>query len=122
MIRPSRRSFRRDPRGPLRAAIVAPAFVLERDGDIQPAAAFIGADQQFIPLPAGGFLGDTRRVRDKALEPFHFAAQLRLALREFFLFLVERSSGFRGSAAHAESLTLRGHPEENQEREHPKND
>ena len=104
-----------------RAAIIAPAFVLERGRNIQPAAALSRAGQQFIPLPAGGFLGHARRVRNHALEPFHFAAQLRFALSEFFLFLVERRSGFRRWAAHAESLALHGHPEENQERDYSKN-
>ncbi|MEY2490235.1 MAG: hypothetical protein QOC70_2177 [Verrucomicrobiota bacterium] len=103
------------------AAIVAPTFVLKCDGDIQPAAAFRRAGQQFFPLPPGRFLGDARRFRDHALELFHFAPHLRFALGEFFLFLVERRSGFRRSAAHAESLALHGHPEENQERDHSKN-
>ncbi len=103
------------------AAIVAPAFVLERDRDIQPAAAFAGAGQQFLALPARSFLGDAGSFRDHALQLFHFAAQLRFALSEFFLFLVERCSGLRRSAAHAESLNLRGHPEEDQERDDPEN-
>ena len=106
---------------PADAAIVAPAFVLERHRDIQPAAAFAGAAQQFLALPACSFLGDAGSVCDHALQLFHFAAHLHLALSEFVLFLVERCSGFKRSAAHAESLTLRGHPEENQERDHPKN-
>ena len=103
-------------------AIVAPAFVLKGNGDIQPAAAFARAGQQFFSLPAGRFLGDARRVCDHPLKPFHFAPQFRFALGEFFLFLVKRRSGFRRSAAHAESLTLHGHPKENQERDHAKND
>ena len=103
------------------AAIVAPAFVLERDRNIQPAAAFAGAAQQFLALPARSFLGDAGSVRDHTLQFFHFAAKLCFALSEFLLFLVERCSGFRWSAAHAESLTLRGHPEEDQERAHRKN-
>ena len=102
------------------AAVVAPAFVLESDRDIQPAAAFAGAGQQVLALSPRSFLGDTRSFRDHALELFHFAPKLCFALSEFLLFLVERCSGFRRSAAHAESLTLRGHPEENQERDHPK--
>lgn len=106
---------------PADAAIVTPAFVLQCNRNIEPAAAFTGAGQQFFPLPACRFLGDARRFRDHALEFFHFAAQLRFALSEFFLFLVKRRSGFRRSAAHAESLTLRGHPEKNHERDHPKN-
>ena len=104
------------------AAIVAPAFVLEHGGDIQPVAAFTRARQQFLALPAVGFLGDAWSFRDKALQLFHFAAQLRFALSEFLLFLVERRPGLGRLAAHAESLALHGHPEENQEREHPKND
>jgi hypothetical protein len=103
------------------AAIVAPAFVLERDRDIQPAAAFAGAGQQFLALPARSFLGDAGSFRDHALQLVHFAPKLHFALGEFFLFLVERCSGFKRSAAHAKSLTFRGHPEENQERDHPKN-
>lgn len=103
------------------AAIVAPAFVLERDRNIQPAAAFAGAGQQFVALPARSFLGDAGSLLDHALQFFHFAAKLCFALSEFLLFLVERCSGFRRSAAHAESLTLRGHPEENQKHDHPKN-
>jgi hypothetical protein len=103
------------------AAIVAPTLVLERDRDIQPAAALAGAGQQFLALPARVFLGNARSFRNHALQLFHFAAKLRFALREFFLFLVERCSAFKRSATHAESLTLRGHPEEDQERDHPKN-
>jgi hypothetical protein len=72
-------------------------------------------------LPARSFLGDAGSFRDHALQLFHFAAKLCFALSEFFLFLVERCSGFRRSGAHAESLTLRGHPEENQERDQSKN-
>jgi hypothetical protein len=102
-------------------AIVGPTLVLERDRDIQPAAAFAGAGQQFLALPARVFLGNPRSFRNHALQLFHFAAKLRFALREFFLFLVERCSAFKRSATHAESLTLRGHPEENQERGQPKN-
>ena len=103
------------------AAIGAPAFVLECDRDIQTAPAFSRASKQFLPLAAGRFLGHARRFRDHAFQFFHFAAQRRFALSEFFLFLVERRPGFRRSAAHAESLTLHGHPEENQERDHSKN-
>ncbi len=106
---------------PADAAIVTPALVLKGNRNIEPAAAFTSAGQQFFPLPARRFLGDARRFRDHALELFHFAAQLRFALSEFFLFLVERCSGFSRSAAHAESLTLRGHPEKNCERDNPKN-
>ena len=106
---------------PADAAIVAPAFVLERHGDIEPAPAFAGTGQQFFPLPARSFLSDARRFSDHALEFFHFAAQFRFALGEFFLLLVERRPGFRRSAAHAKSLCLRGHPEENEERHDPKN-
>jgi len=102
-------------------AVVPPALVLERDRDIQPAAAFAGTLQQFLALPAGRFLGDAGSFRDHALQLFHFAAKLRFALSEFFLFLVERRSGFKRSAAHAESLSVRGHPKENQERDDPKN-
>lgn len=104
------------------AGIVTPALVLERGRDIQPAASFAGALEQFLALAARGFLGDAGSFRDHALEFFHFAAKLRFALSEFFLFLVERRSGFKRSAAHAESLTVRGHPKENQERDHPEND
>lgn len=103
------------------AAIVTPAFVLECGGHIQPAATFARPGQQLFPLPPGSLLGDARGFRDKAFEFFHFAAQLRFALSEFYLFLGERSSGFRRSAAHAQSLTFRGHPEENQERDQPEN-
>ena len=103
------------------AAVIAPALVLERDRDIKPAAALAGAGQQFLPLPARSFLGDARSFRDHALEFFDFAAQLRFALGEFFLLLVERRPGFRRSAAHAKSLRLRGHPEKNEERHDPKN-
>lgn len=104
------------------AAIVTPALILEGDRDIQPAASFAGALEQFLALPARGFLCDARRFRDKALQLLPLAAQLRFALSEFFLLLVERRSGFIRSAAHAESLTVRGHPKENQERDHPEND
>ena len=106
---------------PADAAIVAPALVLKRDRNIEPAPAFTGAGQQFLPLPARSFLGHARRFRDHALEFFHFTAQLRFALGEFFLLLVERRPGFRRSAAHAKSLRLRGHPEKNEERHDPKN-
>ena len=101
------------------AVIVAPAFILERDRNIQPAASFAGAGQQFIALPARRFLGHAGSVRDHAFQFFHFAPQLRLALGEFFLLLVKWCSRF--AVAHAESLTLRGHPEENQERGQPEN-
>jgi len=103
------------------AAIVSPAFVLQRDGNIQPAAAFAGPRQEFLPLAARRLLGDARGLRDHPLELFHITAKTRFALREFFLFLVQRRSGFRRSAAHAGSLNLRGHPEKNQERQDPKN-
>jgi hypothetical protein len=103
------------------AAIVRPALVLERDRNIEPATAFAGAGQQFLSLAARSFLGHARRFRDHAFEFFHFAAQLRFALGEFFLLLVERRPGFRRSAAHAKSLRLRGHPEKNQKRHDPKN-
>ena len=102
-------------------SIVAPAFVLKRDRNIQSAAAFTRARHQFFALPAGGLLGNPRRFGDHALQFFHFAPQLRFTLSEFFLFLVERRPRLRCSAAHAESLTLRGHPEENQERDQSKN-
>ena len=102
-------------------AVVTPALVLERDRDVQPAAAFAGALQQFLALPASCFLGDAGSFRDHALDFFDFAPKLRFALSEFFLFLVERRSGFKRSAAHAESPAVRGHPKENQERDHPKN-
>ena len=98
------------------ASIVAPTFVLERDRHIEPAAAFDGAIQKFLALPAGILLGHPRSFRDHPLELFHFAPQLRFAPGEFFLFLVERRSLFRRSAAHAESLDLRGHPEKNEKR------
>jgi len=103
------------------AAVIAPALVLERDRDIKPAAAFAGAGQQLLPLPARSFLGHARSFRNHTLEFFHFAAQLRFALGEFVLLLVERRPGFRRSAAHAKSLRLRGHPEKNEERHDPKN-
>lgn len=106
---------------PADAPIIAPAFVLERDRNIEPAPAFAGAGQQFLSLPARSFLGHPRRFRDHALEFFHFAAQFRFALGEFFLLLVERRPGFRRSVAHAKSLRLRGHPEKNEERHDPKN-
>ena len=103
------------------AAVIAPALVLKRDRNIKPAAAFAGAGQQFLPLPARSFLGHARSFRDHALEFFDFAAQRGFALGEFFLLLVERRPGFRRSAAHAKSLRLRGHPEKNEERHDPKN-
>lgn len=101
------------------AVIVAPAFVLERDRNIQAAASFAGAGQQFVALPARRFLGHAGGIRDHAFQFFHFTPQLGLTLGEFFLLLVEWCSGF--TVAHAESLTLRGHPEENQERGQPEN-
>jgi hypothetical protein len=101
------------------AAIIAPAFVLQRDRNIQPAASFAGSGQQLVLLPACRFFGHAGSVRDHAFQFFHLAPQLRLTLGEFVLLLVEWCSGF--TVAHAESLTLRGHPEEDQERGQPEN-
>ena len=103
------------------AVIVGPPLVLERDRHIEPAAPFRGPIQKLFALPARVFLGHARRFRDHPLELFHFAPQLRFALGEFFLFLVERRSLFRRSAAHAGSLSLRGNPEKNEQRHHAKN-
>jgi hypothetical protein len=103
------------------AAVVSPTFVLQRDRNIQPAAAFTRAGQELFALSPGSFFRHARRFRDHPLQFFHLAAKLRFALREFFLFLVERRPGLRRSAAHAESLNLRGHPKEKQERHDPKN-
>ena len=103
------------------AAVVSPAFILERDRNIQTAPPFTGAGQQFLALPAGGFFGHAGSFRDHSLELLHFPAQLRFALGEFLLFLVERRSVFSRSAAHAKSRNPRGHPEENHERHNPKN-
>src|SRR5947209_16852152 len=50
------------------AAVVAPALVLKRDGNIKPAAALAGAGQQFLPLSARSFLGDARSFRDHRSE------------------------------------------------------
>jgi hypothetical protein len=104
------------------AAIISPARVLERDRDIEPASPFARPRQQFLTLPPGRFLGDPRRLGDHALQFLHLAAQLRFALREFFLFLVERRPGLRRSAAHAGLLDLRRHPKENQQRNDAEND
>ncbi len=121
MIRPSRRSFRSETRRPptwLSSPQRLSWSATETSSRLRPSLARV---QQFLALPASRFLGDARSFRDHALQLFHFAAKLRFALSEFFLFLVERRSGFRRSAAHAESLSLRGHPKENQERDDPKN-
>ena len=98
------------------AAFVSPAGVLERDRNIEPAPSFARSFQEFFALPPCRFLGHPRRFRDHALQFFHLAAQLRLALREFILFLVKRRPGLRRSAAHAELLGLRRDPKEHQQR------
>ncbi len=102
--------------------VVSPTRVLKRDGNIEPAPAFARPGQQLFPLTSRGFFCHPRRFRDHTLEFFHLAAQLRFALSEFFLFLVERRPGLRRSAAHAELLNFRGHPKENEQRQDPEND
>lgn len=103
-------------------SIVSPPGVLQRDRNIESAAALACPGQQLFALPARRLLRHPRRFRDHALEFFHLAAQLRFALREFFLFLVERRPGLRRSAAHAELLDLRRDPKENEQRQDPEND
>ena len=105
------------------ASIIAPALVLERDRHVEPAPAFACPRQELFPLPPRRFLGHPRCLGDHPLEFLHLTAQLGFALREFFLFLVERCPGLRrSSAAHAELLGLRRHPKENQQREDAEND
>ena len=104
------------------ATFVPPAGVLQRDRNIEPAPPFTRPLQQFFTLPPRRFLRHPRRFRDHSLQFFHLPAQLRFALREFFLFLVERRPGLRRSAAHAELLDLRCHPKENQQRQDAEND
>ena len=101
---------------------VAPSSVLERDRNIETAPAFGRARQQFFPVPARGFFRHFGSFRDHPLELFHLAAELRLFLSQFFLFLIQRRPGLRRSAAHAVLLGLRRHPEENDERDDPEND
>src|SRR5204862_4108513 len=103
------------------ATFVPPAGVLQRDRNIEPASPFTRPLQQLFALPPRRFLSYSRRFRDHPLQFFHLAAQLRLALREFILFLVERRPGLRRSAAHAELLGLRRHPKENQQRQGAEN-
>ena len=105
------------------SSFVAPAFILERDRNIEPAASFARAGEQFLTLTPRRFLRHARRFCNHPLEFFHLAAQLRFSLREFFLFLIERRPGLRSrSAAHAELLDLLRHPKENDQRQDPESD
>lgn len=61
-------------------AHVSPPFVLERDGNVEAAPAFRRADEQFLALPAGGFLRNPRGLGDHLLELLHFAPKLRFLL------------------------------------------
>lgn len=106
-----------------RPAFIAPAFVLERDGNIEPAPAFARPCQKLFPLPPRRLFRHPGRFRDHSLELFHLPAQLRFALGQFFLFLVKRRPGLRSwSAAHAGLLNLLRHPKEYEQREDPKSD
>src|SRR5205807_10053453 len=58
----------------VRSSFIAPASVLERDRNIQPAPAFAPPGQQFFPLSPRRFLRHSRRFRDHPLEFFHLAA------------------------------------------------
>ncbi len=61
---------------PLTRSSVAVAFVLQRHRNIKATAALARAHEQFFALALFHFLGDSRRVRDHALELLHLVAQL----------------------------------------------
>jgi len=92
------------------------AFVVERDGNIEPIAPFARALEKFFLLAARRFRGDARRLFDHPLQVLHLLAQFIFALREFLLLLVQRSVGMRASPGHVRLTTVASHPEKNQER------
>ena len=71
----------------------AEAFVLERDGDIEALASFIGPLQKFFPLTARFFCCDAWRFFDHALQIVHLLAQILLESGELQLLLIQRRVG-----------------------------
>src|SRR5437763_13598792 len=64
----------------VRSSFIAPASVLERDRNIQPAPAFARPGQQLFPLPPRRFLRPSPRLRDHPHEYFQFSPQSRIPL------------------------------------------
>jgi len=77
--------------------------VLQRHGNVEPAAALAGAQKKFFALTFFDFFRHARRVIDHSLQLVHLFAQLGFLPRQVLFRLIERGVRSKRAAKHAAS-------------------